>query len=45
MDGDRHNSVVNTDECRTPVQESYIGSLFPTPQPEGRYEGRYEEGY
>lgn len=41
---DRHNSVVNTDECRTPVQESYIGSLFPTPQPEARYEGRFEEG-
>src|SRR5438046_9909604 len=42
--GDRHNSVVNTDECRTPVQESYIGSLFPTPQPEARYEVRYEDG-
>jgi hypothetical protein len=33
-----------TEECGTPMQEVYSGSLFPTPQPEGRYESRYEEG-
>jgi hypothetical protein len=33
-----------TEEYGTPMQELYSGSLFPTPQPEGRYESRYEEG-
>jgi hypothetical protein len=40
---ERQYSVNNSDECRTPIQESYSDSLFPTPQPEGRYEGKYED--
>ena len=35
---ERQYSVATTDECRTPVQEIYSGSLFPTPQPDGRYD-------
>ena len=35
---DRGYSIATTDECRTPVQEVYSGSLFPTPQPEPRFE-------
>jgi hypothetical protein len=42
---ERQYSVNTTDECHTPVQEMYPGSLFPTPQPEGRHETRYEDGY
>jgi hypothetical protein len=41
---ERQYSVNNSEECRTPIQEMYSGSLFPTPQPEVRYEGRYEDG-
>lgn len=41
---ERQYSVNTVDECRTPIQEMYSGSLFPTPQPEGRNDGRYEEG-
>jgi len=33
---DRQDSVFTTDECHTPVREHYGGSLFSTPQPEGR---------
>jgi len=40
---DRQYSVLTTDECRTPIQEVYSGSLFPTPQPEGRHDRRYED--
>lgn len=35
---ERQYSVATTDECRTPVDQVYTGSLFPTPQPEGRYD-------
>ena len=35
---DRGYSVATTDECHTPVHEVYSGSLFPTPQPELRFE-------
>jgi hypothetical protein len=40
---ERQFSVLTTDECRTPIQEVYSGSLFPTPQPEGRHDRRYED--
>jgi len=35
---DRGYSIATTEECRTPVQELYSGSLFPTPQPEPRFD-------
>jgi len=38
---ERHYSIPSTDECRTPVQESYSGSLFPTPQPENRFDDNF----
>lgn len=35
---ERHFSIPAADGCRSPVQESYSGSLFPSPQPENRFE-------
>lgn len=40
---ERQYSVLTTDECRTPTREVYSGSLFPTPQPEGRQDRRFED--
>ena len=41
LGSERHYSVPSIDECRTPVQESYSGSLFPTPQPENRFDDNF----
>jgi hypothetical protein len=37
---ERHFSIPGVDECHTPAQESYSGSLFPTPQPDNTFENR-----
>jgi hypothetical protein len=41
LGNERHFSIASADECRTPVHEPYSGSLFPSPQPENRFEDNF----